>query len=117
MDAWHESSVARHMLSLQILSGSTDPVCALNGLVREAKFLVNGILWGRLDQIIILLEVRLRDGDVKILIARLRTLLSDELVDVAGSAAEDISILRHVTCVARQVLLLEVDVIRGSHLC
>ena len=77
MNTWHEPSITRHVLSLQVFRRATDPIRALNGLVGESKLLINGILGRGLDQIIVLLEVWLRDGDVEILIARLLALISD----------------------------------------
>jgi hypothetical protein len=102
--------VTRNMLSLDVTSRSSEPVVSVLGVVAELKGFVEFISSRCVRVEFTLGERRLSYSDIDIVVAGLVASLSDDLVNVSGSAAIDVILFRDVTCVARQVLFGIFDV-------
>lgn len=98
------------MLSLDVTSRSSEPVVSVLGVVAELKGFVEFISSRCVRVEFTLGERRLSYSDIDIVVAGLVASLSDDLVNVSGSAAIDVILFRDVTCVARQVLFGIFDV-------
>lgn len=107
--------IARNVLSLDVLVGAADPVLALLRGVAILQLIVLDVLRSQVHVVIVLVEVRLANGDVDVVSRRLLLLLRDQLVDITGRAAIDLVLLGHVASVARQVLLIVLDEGLGRH--
>lgn len=113
LDLRHVALVARDVLCLQVLGGTTKPVFAFFRDVSVSNvnaFVING---RRLRVVLASGVRRLAHSDVDVKVAGFVASTHDNAVDIAGGAAVDFVFLGCVASIARQVLLAVVDL---SHL-
>jgi hypothetical protein len=102
--------VTGNMLSLNVVGRSSEPVISVLGVVAELKGFVEFISSRCVRVEFTLGKRRLSNSDIDIVVAGLVASLSDDLVNVSGSASVDVVLLGDVTCVARQVFFGIFDV-------
>lgn len=93
------ASIARDVLGLDVVGGSSEPVIAVLGVVSNLKGFVEFISLGCVGVELTLGEGRFAYCNIDIIIAGLVACLSDDLVNVSLSAAVDVVLLGDVTSV------------------
>ena len=105
LDLGNVTSVVRNVLGLDVGVGAAEPVLTLLGGVGDEQLFVGFILGRGTGVELALGELGLADRDVHVEVRWLVAGFGDDLVDVAGGAAENLVLLGHVASVARQVVL------------
>lgn len=105
LDLGDVAGVVRNVLGFDVGVGAAEPVLALLRVVGDEQLFVGFILGRGTGVEFALGELGLANRDVDVEVGWLVAGFRDDLVDVAGGAAEDFVLLGHVASVARQVVL------------
>ena len=104
------ASVSGDVLGLDVGGGTAEPVIAELRVVSVLHSVVHFVLVRRVGVEVSLGEHGLSNGDVDVVVGGLVSLLGDDLVDIASSAAIYVVLFGHVTSVTWQVLFPVLDV-------
>lgn len=94
------TSISRNVLSLNIVSGTTEPVITMLGVVSKLKGIVEFISSRSIRVKLSLSERRLSNSNIDIIVTGLVASLSNNLVDITSSTSIDVILLGNVTSVA-----------------
>lgn len=94
------TSISRNVLSLNIVSGTTEPVITMLGVVSKLKGIVEFISSRSIRVKLSLSERRLANSNIDIIVTGLVASLSNNLVDITSSTSIDVILLGNVTSVA-----------------
>lgn len=94
------TSISRNVLSLNIISGTTEPVITMLGVVSKLKGIVEFISSRSIRVKFSLSERRLANSNIDIIVTGLVASLSNNLVDITSSTSIDVILLGNVTSVA-----------------
>jgi hypothetical protein len=94
------TSISRNVLSLNIVSGTTEPVITMLGVVSKLKGIVEFISSRSIRVKLSLSERRLANSNIDIIVTGLVASSSDDLVDITSSTSIDVILLGNVTSVA-----------------
>lgn len=94
------TSISRNVLSLNIVSGTTEPVITMLGVVSKLKGIVEFISSRSIRVKLSLSERRLTNSNIDIIVTGLVASLSNNLVDITSSTSIDVILLGNVTSVA-----------------
>jgi hypothetical protein len=94
------TSISRNVLSLNIVSGTTEPVITVLGVVSKLKGIVEFISSRSIRVKLSLSERRLANSNIDIIVTGLVASSSDDLVDITSSTSIDVILLGNVTSVA-----------------
>lgn len=94
------TSISRNVLSLNIVSGTTEPVITMLRVVSELKGIVEFISSRSIRVKLSLSERRLANSNIDIIVTGLVASSSDDLVDITSSTSIDVILLGNVTSVA-----------------
>jgi len=94
------TSISRNVLSLNIVSGTTEPVITMLGVVSKLKGIVEFISSRSIRVKLSLSERRLANSNIDIIVTGLVASPSNNLVDITSSTSIDVILLGNVTSVA-----------------
>lgn len=94
------TSISRNVLSLNIVSGTTEPVITMLRVVSKLKGIVEFISSRSIRVKLSLSERRLTNSNIDIIVTGLVASLSNNLVDITSSTSIDVILLGNVTSVA-----------------
>lgn len=94
------TGISRNVLSLNIVSGTTEPVITMLGVVSKLKGIVEFISSRSIRVKLSLSERRLANSNIDIIVTGLVASLSNNLVDITSSTSIDVILLGNVTSVA-----------------
>jgi len=94
------TSISRNVLSLNIVSRTTEPVITMLGVVSKLKGIVEFISSRSIRVKLSLSERRLANSNIDIIVTGLVASLSNNLVDITSSTSIDVILLGNVTSVA-----------------
>ena len=94
------TSISRNVLSLNIVSGTTEPVITMLGVVSKLKGIVEFISSRSIRVKFSLSERRLANSNIDIIVTGLVASPSNNLVDITSSTSIDVILLGNVTSVA-----------------
>lgn len=94
------TSISRNVLSLNIVSRTTEPVITMLGVVSKLKSIVEFISSRSIRVKLSLSERRLANSNIDIIVTGLVASLSNNLVDITSSTSIDVILLGNVTSVA-----------------
>lgn len=100
LDLRNITSISRNVLSLNIVSGTTEPVITMLGVVSKLKGIVEFISSRSIRVKLSLSERRLANSNIDIIVTGLVASLSNNLVDITSSTSIDVILLGNVTSVA-----------------
>lgn len=100
LDLRNITSISRNVLSLNIVSGTTEPVITMLGVVSKLKGIVEFISSRSIRVKLSLSERRLTNSNIDIIVTGLVASLSNNLVDITSSTSIDVILLGNVTSVA-----------------
>ena len=94
------TGISRNVLSFNIVSGTTEPVITMLGVVSKLKGIVEFISSRSIRVKLSLSERRLANSNIDIIVTGLVSSLSNNLVDITSSTSIDVILLGNVTSVA-----------------